>query len=306
MIIKTMDSMQEEMEELSALLDDDLTPNQRFLIERELKAMKTGVHGEEDSAYYINFYFGNSENWAVIHDLRLEHEGHVAQIDHLLINRTFNFYVLESKNYSYGIKITPEGDFQAYYGKRHFGIPSPIEQNKRHIRLLELFLKAHDIIPKRLGLSIRPRFKNFILVSPKSIITRPSGKTFDASPVIKADTLRTKIDEDFDKTNTLAEIASFSKICSGSTVEEAAKRLASFHKVHRVDFRVKFGLPEKAPGECEDAPALKEEQARTYTSTTFFCAKCKKSISEKVAKFCWQNKGKFGGKAYCFNCQKTI
>jgi hypothetical protein len=156
MIIKTMDSKQQELKELSALLAEDLSPNRRFLIERELKAMLTGVQGEEDSGYYIDFYFGNAENWAVIHDLRLEHQDQVAQIDHLLINRIFNFYVLESKNYSYGIKITSEGEFQAYYGKRHLGIPSPVEQNKRHIRLLELFLKAHDILPKRLGFTINP------------------------------------------------------------------------------------------------------------------------------------------------------
>ncbi|NTV47823.1 MAG: NERD domain-containing protein, partial [Chlorobiales bacterium] len=43
----------------------------------------------------------NSKNWAVIHDLRLEHENQVAQIDHLMINRSFDFYVLESKNYAY-------------------------------------------------------------------------------------------------------------------------------------------------------------------------------------------------------------
>jgi hypothetical protein len=138
------------------------------------------------------------------------------------------------------------------------------------------------------------------------MITRPSEKGFDTSPVIKADTLRTRMDEEFDKNNTLAEIASFSKICSASTLEETAKRLASFHKPHRVDLRAKFGLPEKAPVELGDAPSAKEEPPMAYNSTKFFCAKCKKAITEKVAKYCWQNKTKFGGKAYCFSCQKGI
>ena len=135
MIIKKMDSKQGEIVELEKLLKDKLTPYQRFLIERELKAIRSGVYGERDSAYYIDFYFGDSKNWAVIHDLRLEHKGQVAQIDHLLINRFFDVYVLESKNYSYKLKITPEGEFQVYYGKEYIGIPSPIEQNKRHIYL---------------------------------------------------------------------------------------------------------------------------------------------------------------------------
>ena len=176
MIIKKMDSKQEEIAELTALLKGRLTSNQRFLIERELKTMRSGVSGEKDSAYYIDFYFGDSRNWAVIHDLRLEHRGQVAQIDHLLINRFFDMYVLESKNYSFKLKIGPEGEFQTCYGKEYSGIPSPIEQNKRHIHLLDLFLKHHDILPKRVGISIRPKFKSLILVSPRSIITRPPEK----------------------------------------------------------------------------------------------------------------------------------
>jgi hypothetical protein len=87
MIIKRMDSRQGEIADLTALQKGKLTPNQRFLIERELRAIKGGVSGERDSAYYIDLYFGDSKNWAVIHDLRLEYKSKVAQIDHLLINR---------------------------------------------------------------------------------------------------------------------------------------------------------------------------------------------------------------------------
>jgi len=243
MIIKKMDSKQEELAELTALLKGRLTSDQRFLIERELEAIRTGVSGEKDSAYYIDFYFRNSKKWAVIHDLRLEHADKVAQIDHLLINRLFDIYVLESKNFSYKLKITPEGEFQAYYGKEYIGIPSPIEQNKRHIFLLDLFLKHHDILPKRMGISIRPRFKSFILLSPKSIITRPPEKKFDTSCVIKADTLRTRIEQEVDKKkNPLADFAAISKFSSSAALMQTAKTLARFHKPIKMDFRARFGL----------------------------------------------------------------
>jgi hypothetical protein len=77
MIIKKMDSRREEIAELKVLLKGRLIPYQRFLIERELKAIRSGVSGEKDSAYHIDFYFGDSRNWAVIHDLRLDHKGKV-------------------------------------------------------------------------------------------------------------------------------------------------------------------------------------------------------------------------------------
>ena len=70
MIIKWMDSKEAEIAELEALLKGNLNTRQRFLMERELKAIKAGVSGEKDSAYYIDFYFGRSKNWAVIHDLK--------------------------------------------------------------------------------------------------------------------------------------------------------------------------------------------------------------------------------------------
>jgi hypothetical protein len=249
MIIKKMDSKQEEIAELTALLKGQLISYQRFLIERELKAIRSGVSGERDSAYYIDFYFRNSKNWAVIHDLRLEHKGQVAQIDHLLINRFFDIYVLESKNYSYKLKITPEGEFQTYYGKDYVGIPSPIEQNKRHIHLLGRFLKHHDILPKRIGISIRPKFKSLILLSPQSIIWRPPEKRFDTSSVIKADTLRTKIDQEVDKRkNPLVDFATLSKLCSPSTLMETARTPAGFHKPKKIDFRARFGLPVASVG----------------------------------------------------------
>jgi hypothetical protein len=159
-----------------------------------------------------------------------------------LINRFFDMYVLESKNFSYKLKITREGEFQTYYGKEYTGIPSPIEQNKRHIHLLDLFLKHRDILPKRMGISIRPRFKNIILVSPKSIITRPPEKKFDTSSVIKADTLRTKIDRELAKGNPLADLAAISKTCSSSTLMGAARGLAGFHKPKMINFRARFRL----------------------------------------------------------------
>jgi len=43
MIIKRIDSKQEEIAELIAMLKGRLTSNQRFLIEKELKTMRSGL-----------------------------------------------------------------------------------------------------------------------------------------------------------------------------------------------------------------------------------------------------------------------
>ena len=118
MIIKKMDSKEEEIAELTALLKGRLTSHQGFLMERELKTIRAGGLGDKDSDYHIGFYFGRSKNWAVIHDLRLEHKGQVAQIDHLLINRFFDMYVLESKNYTCSLK-------------------SPLKESSRRLKIID-------------------------------------------------------------------------------------------------------------------------------------------------------------------------
>ncbi|MDI6744166.1 MAG: nuclease-related domain-containing protein [Thermodesulfovibrionales bacterium] len=97
MIIKKRDPKEAEIKELTSLLSLPLPESKRFLIERELRFVQSGDKGENDSAYFIDFELASSSRWAVIHDLRLECRNRVAQIDHLLINRVFDVYVLEQK-----------------------------------------------------------------------------------------------------------------------------------------------------------------------------------------------------------------
>src|SRR3546814_7968119 len=75
---------------------------------KELRNRRAGLKGERDSAYLIDFDYASSPNWAVIHDLRLEHGSRTAQIDHLLINRWMDVYVLETKHFHRSEEHTSE------------------------------------------------------------------------------------------------------------------------------------------------------------------------------------------------------
>lgn len=301
MLIKKRDSKQAELDELTKLITKPIPENKKFLAERELRSIKTGVQGETDAAYFIDFHFASSKNWAVIHDLRLEHRDRVAQIDHLLINRFFNIYVLESKNFSYGVKITDTGEFLVTCKNGDFPIESPIEQNKRHLIILEEIFKQYDVMPKRLGITMSPTFKSYILVSPKSRVIRPPRKTFDTGMVIKADMLRTQIDKDVDKMKALSVLAAASKIVSSETLTEVAERLSAVHRPIKIDYRKRLGVDNTVPSQPTTAQA-----PNAHFPKGFYCSNCKKTITEKVAKFCWDNKQRFHGKAYCFDCQKAF
>jgi len=301
MIFKNRDSKKNDLILLKKLLSCNLTEKQKFLINRELSNIQKGDAGENDAAYFINFYYGNSPRWAVIHDLRIEYNGQVAQIDHLLINRLFDFYILESKSYKNGIKINECGEFEALYNNKYYGIQSPLEQNKRHIYLLDLLLKNENILPKRLGISIKPKYFNYILISPNSTIKRPAKKRFNTDSVIKADTLKTVIDRNAD-TLPITEIGIIAKLASFSTISELADKIVSYHSPKQINWIKRFGINKEQLTPEKTLPDNSDKKIKHK----YFCAKCKVGIPDKVAKFCWNNKAKFGGKPYCLNCQKSI
>jgi hypothetical protein len=196
----------------------------------DLRRRKAGIKGESESAYLIDFEFAASANWAIIHDLRLKHNDRVAQVDHLLINRWMDIYVLESKHFNSGLKITEDGEFLRYnkYRRTFEGMASPIEQNERHIKVIRDVVEQLDW-PMRLGVRIAPTLHSLVLVSSASRIDRP--RNFDTSRVIKSDHLKARIWKDIDEENPiLGLIKAAAKIVSSETVENVARQLAAQHK----------------------------------------------------------------------------
>lgn len=304
MIIKHKDSLAGAKQELEGLLKLSLSAKQRFLVERELKIMKAGERGEQDSAYFLDFAYGNSENWALIHDLRIEWQGRVAQIDHLAINRLLEVYVLETKNFFYGMKINDIGEFNIWNGKAYVGIESPIEQNKRHVTVLEERVNARKIAPKRLGIPLPILFKPYVLVSPKSRIIRPEGKTFPTDGIVKADQYKTLMDKRFDEMNPVNVITSISKMVSPQTVEGLAREIASLHRPGSIDFRAKFGIEAEIES---DKPKAAVSNAVVSEGYAGICDLCGCGVEKKVVYYCRFNRKKLGGhKVLCQVCQKEV
>jgi Nuclease-related domain len=306
MILKQKDNRTEDIEELNRLKNLNISSKQRFLIERELKFLMSGNSGESNSAYHLDFRYMHSKNWAVIHDLRIEHRGLVAQIDHLIINRFLDIHVLETKNYFYGIKITDDGEFLSYNGKGYQGIESPIEQNKRHIALLLKTIEDRNLAPSRLGISIPISFLNYVLVAPTARIDRQNKQSFDTSMVIKADAYVSYIEKELDKRSVVSVFSSLSKVVGTDTLEEFAQKIIRLHRPGKFNYVGKFGIDENAVKAIQNIttppPATKTQVINKATTKT--CDQCGIEIEEKVAYYCRINKAKFNGKTLCQTCQK--
>lgn len=110
MQLKTADDRAPDIEALEALSHrPDVDARVARMIEDEIWSIRLGAQAEFDAAYQLDFDLKESSRWAVIHDLRLDIEGQVAQIDHLVISRMLEVFVCESKSYSGGVKVNEFG-----------------------------------------------------------------------------------------------------------------------------------------------------------------------------------------------------
>lgn len=329
MIIKEADDKASQVAILQALAArPDASPDIRKRIDLEIRKLHAGIQGEKEAAYEIDFHFGQSKNYAVIHDLRIECKGRVAQIDHLLIGRFLGIWVCETKHFSGGIAINEQGECTGFHNSQPYGIASPFEQNRKHIMVLEDLLKT-DVVqpPKRMGFLIKPSMTGIVLVSKNARISRPKRKIAGVESIIKSDQFRSHVDRANDRENNPLMMA---KVIGSDTLETFARNIVAQHRPIIFNWAAKFGLPEHVPSDIAQAadqaryappplpPPLPAPMSRgdgrsarvreepTKTKKKLICATCSKPVDFVVARFCWLNKSRFGEHIYCRECQQAV
>lgn len=325
MIIKQPDDKQSQIAFLTELLaHPEADSTIRKNIQKEIRFMQAGIKAEKEAAYEMKLYWGNLKNWMILNDLRIEHDGFAAQIDHLLINRWLEMWVCESKHFANGVEINEHGEFKAFFGNKPYGIPSPIEQNNRHILILQRFFDSGVVkLPTRLGFTLKPVLRSLVLVSKGARIDRPEKKIDELSCIVKNDQLFKTIDKTLDESNPLI----MAKLIGQGTLEEVARDIAGQHKPIQFNWAARFGLStiEKIPvsAVCEAVPSWQKTTDSKATATDpgtkravgaailppekqHHCHACGAAVTDKVVRFCLGNISRFSGKVYCLACQKTV
>ncbi len=249
MLIKDRDSHEGAVEQLRGLLSLNLSPRKKFLIERELKSLCPGEDGGKNASHLINFYCTDSPDWAVIHDLKIENNGFSTHIDHILIDRFLDIYVFESKNYTYSLKITADGEFLIFDGRHYQPVESPLEENETRIKVLKKVLRENKIFPRRMGIPRRPKIKSFVLLSHRSNVLRPPASICDTSSIVTADYLTEKMLRQAERIKRIyVSLKSLPKAFKPDTLKRVASKLASVNQPGSVDYHQVFA-PQDA---CED------------------------------------------------------
>jgi hypothetical protein len=319
MIIKQADDKTKRQALLADLKKSPLLDaRQKEWLDDELMRMRRGIEGEREAAFYIDSYLKDNTNRAVIHDLRLEVDGDVAQIDHLVFNRLLNFKLIETKCFGGDVNINEHGEFAVRYGNgKVYGIPSPLEQSKRHERIVSKVLDQLGICGR---LGMKPTFTHLVMMHPKATIQRPQTCAIDTSLVIKADALPSWYERDLEKDPSVGEVvSSLLSIRSRDTLKEWAEALARQHRPANLLNLPEFMAPKPAQVRAEEprpayasapapspAPAAKPAPAASTAAAPdeglkkkLICVTCGTKISYPEGKFCWNNEKRFGGFQYC-------
>ena len=294
---KTADNKGPDITTLQALLArPDCSPETGKRINGEIRNMKAGMRAEADVAYEMQVHWGESQHLAIVHDLRIEHAGLVAQIDHLIINRLLQIWVCESKSFSEGLGINEHGEFAAFYGGKPYGVPSPLEQNLKHILILQRLFDAGLIkLPTRLGFKIFPDLKSLVIVSKNARISRPKKEVDGVECIVKSDQVITSIRQHESNPLLLA------KVIGSDTLLDFAKGVARKHRPLQMNWQAKFGFVTPPSVATPTMPVNPEAGARGHQK--LMCFRCGASVGYDVAKFCRFNKPRFGGNIYCRACQ---
>jgi hypothetical protein len=316
MLLKSTDDKSRRIALLEDLQRSDrIDARQRRWLREELSRVRIGIEGEKESAYFLDQHFKGGKNHVWLHDLRIVVDGDVAQIDHLVINRAFGMYLIETKNYGGNVSINEQGEFTIDYGEESFGIPSPIEQSRRHARIL-LRLMERLGIGNRTGSPLQCH--HVVMFHPRAIIRRPPQSAVDTSNIIKADQFPSwheKFTSD-DGISALETLRGLVNVRSLETIKEWGDKLIRQHRPANP-----LELPEfmtvNPPGPpvlettATSAPRASMERAGPVTPTVdrqkkLICLQCNAKISFNEGRFCWNQEARFKGGQYCREHQKLF
>ncbi len=157
-----------------------------------------GRRAERQMAHYLDRPFHDRKKLHVLHDVRIEHDGEVAQMDHLVVHG-YGVTIVESKSVSTSVRINAAGEWERQWDGRWRGMPDPILQGERQGLVLKRILisRESELLDKVLGM-FQGTFTNmaldvFAAISDDGTIRR--AKTGQAPRAMKADAIPKAIED---------------------------------------------------------------------------------------------------------------
>lgn len=250
-----------------------------------------GRRAEEQMAHYFKRFFGGSEEVDVLNYLRIDLNGEVAQMDHLVLH-PFGLMIVESKSVSGSVQIKDDGQWIRWFNKQPQGMRSPVTQARMQGMLLRDLLSR---TVKQRGFFDAVEIDALVAISDTGTIQWPSGGPLPE--VCKADQVPERITQ---------------KIAAGRA-GSSAPLLGADHRRVIGEFLRSVHRPVKAApspdvSRAESAYVSTPESADPVAALSEPPAS--KELPAKVCKHCGGTEltvehGKYGYYFVCEACQKN-
>lgn len=112
-----------------------------------------GAKQERDVVFHLKRTLADASDAHVFHNIKIEHNGENAQIDHLVLHR-YGFVVIESKSIYGEVKVNDAREWSRSYQGKWYGMPSPVQQARAQIAILKEALReqAPELLGRILGI----------------------------------------------------------------------------------------------------------------------------------------------------------
>ena len=260
-----------------------------YYSKQELLKQRSGLKAEKEIAYSLSAYFKNKKDIIVINNLKINHNGVTAQVDHLIISRKAMYFV-ESKSISDTIDINKYDEWFRIWNDTTTPINSHVLQVERQKEIILQFMNDNltEFRKKLLGLQGQIKYYPqhvFVAISEKGNITG-EGRKKHTKTLMKHDKIPPKI-KGLEKTSIGQTIISDKYFLNRNELEALADLLlkSNINKepVERIYEWITANIPDLVPN----------------ISSPEKCTKCNKSTL--IIKW-----GKYGYYFACTSCDNTF
>jgi len=153
----------------------------------------------------------------------------------MLISR-FGIELLESKSFKGELTINEDGSLKVAHSNRVQAYPNPLEQSRRHAKVIEEFIKDKTDLGKRVSLLGGFEVDSRVLINPNTPITNKNLPEH----FVRGDAFLTQRNDEINKMGILKSFKLVGKMIGIDTVKEIAQLLVDAHKPIDYDYAAKY------------------------------------------------------------------
>lgn len=249
-----------------------------------------GRRAEEQMAHYLKRFFGASPELDVLNYLRIDLQGEVAQMDHLVLH-PFGLTIVESKSVAGSVQIKDDGQWIRWFNKQPQGMRSPVTQARMQAMFLRELLSR---TVKQKGFFDAIDIDVLVAISDSGTIQWPASGALPE--VCKADQVPEKIVQKLEQ----QQRADRAALLSSEHRNVIGNFLRSIHRPLQQN-----AVSESAPSEKPDAtPGLAGQKGKPQAQESGA------ELPAKACKHCGgidleAQYGKFGNYFVCKACEKN-